>query len=57
MDKAKELINNWRKLNDMANKLLNEHKSFRKYNNVRLKMDKIESILENVYNVDVDTLS
>jgi hypothetical protein len=48
-----ELIANWKMLNKQANKLLDKHVSFRAYNNVRLKMDNIERILSEEFNIDV----
>jgi len=53
MDKSKELIESWKKLNDSANSLLQKHTSFKAYNNVRLQMDKIETILRDGYDIDV----
>jgi hypothetical protein len=50
---SEELINQWKELNTKANKLLQKHKSFKEYNNVRLKMDEIEDILEKYFNIDV----
>lgn len=51
-----KLINEWKRLDDEATKLLNKHESFRSYNNVRLQMDKIEEELLEKYNIDTDSL-
>ena len=51
-----KLINKWKKLNEEANILLDEHTSFRSYNNIRLKMDKIENTLCEKYDVDIYSL-
>lgn len=51
-----ELINKWRELNKQANRLLNEHKSFIKYNSIRLKMDEIEAVLYEQYDIDAGEL-
>jgi hypothetical protein len=48
-----ELIENWKRLNKQADKLLDKHTSFRAYNNVRLKMDNIERILSEEFNINV----
>lgn len=57
MDKSKELIETWKQLNITANDLLRKHKSFKQYNNVRLKMDNIERLLYDGYGIDVNSLS
>lgn len=51
-----ELIKKWKGLNKQANRLLNEHKSFIKYNSIRLKMDEIEAILYEQYGIEVGEL-
>jgi RecA-family ATPase len=56
VDKSTELIEQWKQLNATANKLLNKHTSFRTYNNVRLQMDKIESLLREGYSINVYSL-
>lgn len=48
-----KLVDRWKELNKQALTLLNKHKSFRAYNNVRLQMDKIENKLINQYNYDI----
>jgi hypothetical protein len=53
MESAEELISRWEKLNKQADKLLEKHESFIKYNGVRLKMDSIEKILQEEHDIDV----
>jgi hypothetical protein len=55
-DRSKELISQWKQLNEKASSLLGKHKSFREYNSVRLQMDKIELLLRGGYDIDVQNL-
>jgi|GEM_PF-4493506 len=41
-----EIITEYKQLEEQANKLLQEHQSFKVYNNIRLKMDKLEEIMD-----------
>ena len=52
-----ELVEQWIKLNDKAIKLMDKHISFRSYNIVRLKMDKLEHELLEKYDFDIVEIS
>ena len=51
VNRKQVLIDNWLKLRNEAEEVMNRHKDFKKYNNIRLQMCRIADTLYKVYGV------